>query len=103
VPTDPGPDAESARRSARNLLIIFGVGGVATVLAIVWVMRHMPAGHLADVDAPAPNASQFERTDPANVCKKFGDRCDLGGGQLGACIQRENCEGPRCLYCQDQH
>jgi hypothetical protein len=92
----PAGDRERTRsevaRVRRSLLIIFGVGGLGTAIAIAYVLRNMPAmpSDASGVPAPLP-------------CRKFGDPCQLAPGKLGACMQRENCTGPGCYFCQSQH
>lgn len=44
--------------------------------------------------APAPSAT---------ACVRFGDRCELSPGKLGACVEKTGCTGPGCLVCQSQH
>lgn len=39
----------------------------------------------------------------AEVCKQFGQQCQLEPGKLGSCSYRANCSGENCLYCQSQH
>jgi hypothetical protein len=104
---DPEPtEEERARvrgevaRVRRSLFIIFGFGVIATALVIVYVMRHLPEGNLNSevVAAPVPGAPpEPER------CKRFGDSCVFEPGKLGTCVQRENCTGANCLFCQSQH
>lgn len=48
------------------------------------------------------------RTEPAATkaplpCTKFGDRCEIAPGKLGACVERVGCTGPDCFVCQSQH
>ena len=90
-------------RVRRSLLIIFGIGGVCATLAIVYVMRHLPEGADRDLGAaPLPGVSPNQPV-RSRVCKRFGDPCEFRPGQLGACVQRENCIGNDCLFCQSQH
>jgi hypothetical protein len=42
-------------------------------------------------------------TKAAEVCKQFGQQCQLEPGKLGSCSYRANCSGENCLYCQSQH
>jgi hypothetical protein len=91
-------DVAVARRS---FIIIFGIGVVGAATSIVFVMKNRPEGDLGDgygkaVPALAPRLAP-------KPCKKFGDSCELAPGKLGTCIQREQCVGERCLFCQSQH
>ena len=104
----PENEAERTRgdvaRVRRSLLIIFGVGGLGTALAIIYVMRHLPAGTTdSQSAAPLPGVAPYGATRGPAPCKKFGDACEFRPGQLGACVQRENCSGTGCLFCQSQH
>jgi hypothetical protein len=96
----PESDSERTRneiaRARRALIIVFGLGGLVTAGTIVWVMRHLPEGHLAITKEAAPYAL-------AKGCKKFGESCEIDRGKLGSCMTRENCFGPNCLFCQSQH
>lgn len=40
---------------------------------------------------------------PPEVCKQFGQQCQLEPGKLGSCAYRGNCTTADCLYCQSQH
>jgi len=91
-------DMASTRRS---FIIIFGVGIVGTITAIVLVMKNRPEGDLSNgYDAPARTLAPRLAPKP---CKKFGDPCQLSPGKLGTCIQKEQCTGEHCLFCQSQH
>ena len=85
----------------RSLGIIFGVGTIFVVTAIVFVMRHRPEGELENgYGKPAP---EIPRRTIAKPCEKFGALCELSPGKLGSCVEKENCTGPGCLFCQSQH
>lgn len=91
-------DVASARRS---FIIIFTVGILGTVGSILLVLKNRPEGDLSNGSGrPAPALAPRNAPKP---CKKFGDRCELAAGQLGACVQKEQCTGARCLFCQAQH
>jgi hypothetical protein len=91
-------DMASARRS---FIIIFSVGIVGAVLAIVLVLKNRPEGELGNgYGAPVPS---FRPHVTPKTCQKFGDPCELTAGKLGACIEKEQCTGPHCLFCQSQH
>lgn len=100
-------EAERARgevvRARRSLLIIFGVGGVGAAIVIAYILRHMPEGSPDLGAAPLPGVAPYGATRGPVPCKKFGDSCEFRPGQLGACVQRENCSGNNCLFCQSQH
>jgi hypothetical protein len=89
-------DVATARRT---FIIVFGVGIVSIVTTIFFVMKNRPEGDLGN-DRPAPMLVPRYAPRP---CKKFGDSCELSPGKLGTCIQREQCTGGHCLYCQSQH
>jgi hypothetical protein len=91
-------DVATARRS---FIIIFGIGIVGTIASIVFVMKNRPAGDLGDGYGKAAPALVPRRA--PKPCKKFGDSCEVSPGKLGTCIQREQCIGERCLFCQSQH
>ena len=104
--TDP-QESEAARTRRdtasawRSLGIIFGVGTIFVVTAIVFVMRHRPEGELENgYGKPAP---AIPRRTVAKPCEKFGALCELSPGKLGSCMEKENCTGPGCLFCQSQH
>jgi hypothetical protein len=91
-------DVATARRS---FIIIYSVGIIGIVATIVFVMKNRPAGNLdGGTGRPAPALTPRYAPKP---CKKFGDSCELSPGKLGTCIQREQCTGEHCLYCQSQH
>jgi len=98
-------EAERMRRDVaiarRSFIIIFGIGIVGTVTAVVLVMKNRPEGDLGNgYGRPAPALTPRLAPKP---CKKFGDSCELSPGKLGTCIQREQCTGAHCLFCQSQH
>jgi hypothetical protein len=87
--------------ASRSLVIIFGIGAVIVVSVIIFVMRHRPEGNLENgYGKPAP---AIPRRTIARPCEKFGALCELSPGKLGSCMQKENCTGPGCLFCQSQH
>ena len=93
-----GRDVASARRS---FIIIFGVGIVVTITAIVLVLKNRPEGNFGNgYGAPVPT---FVPHVAQNACKKFGDPCEFLPGKLGTCIVKEQCNGAGCLFCQSQH
>jgi len=91
-------DVATARRS---FIIIYSVGIVGAVATIVFVMKNRPEGDL-DNGARRTAPSLAPRYAP-KPCRKFGDPCELSPGKLGTCIQREQCTGEHCLFCQSQH
>ena len=109
-PNDPH-EPERARlrgeisRTKRSFFLIFGVGAVCVALVILYVMRHLPEGQLqSGYGKPAPLNEPGRNTNPSSSwCKKFGDSCEFSPGKLGSCMERENCTGPHCLFCQSQH
>ncbi|HEX3598448.1 MAG TPA: hypothetical protein VHU80_25245 [Polyangiaceae bacterium] len=91
-------DLASARRS---FIIIFGVGIVAAVTSVVLVLKNRPEGNFGNgYGAPVPSFTPHVTT---KKCEKFGDPCEFLPGKLGACIEKERCTGPNCLFCQSQH
>ena len=91
-------DVASARRS---FIIIFAVGIIGTVTAVVLVMKNRPEGDLGDgYGTPAPAHAPHAVLKP---CRKFGESCVLSPGKLGSCQQKEGCTGPNCFFCQSQH
>jgi hypothetical protein len=102
---EPESEAERMQRDVatarRSFIIIFGVGIVSIVTTIVFVMKNRPEGDLGNgYGRPAPGLAP--RTAP-KPCTKFGDSCEVSPGKLGTCIQREQCTGEHCLFCQSQH
>ena len=91
-------DVATARRS---FIIIFGIGIVSIITTIVLVMKNRPEGDLGNgYGRPAPALAPHVAPKP---CAKFGDSCEVSPGKLGTCIQREQCTGEHCLFCQSQH
>ena len=91
-------DVATARRS---FIIIFGIGIVSIVATIVFVMKNRPEGDLSNGNGRSAPALT-PRIVP-KPCRKFGDSCEVSPGKLGTCIQREQCTGEHCLFCQSQH
>lgn len=105
--SDDSKESEAARTRRdvasawRSLGIIFGVGAICVVAAIVFVMRHRPEGELENgYGKPAP---AIPRRTIAKPCEKFGALCEFSPGKLGSCVEKEHCTGPGCLFCQSQH
>src|SRR5258708_7644942 len=106
MPEDPR-EVEAARMrrdvasARRTFIIIFGVGIVGTITAIVVVLKNRPEGNFGNgYGAPVPT---FTPHVAPKACKKFGDPCEFSPGKLGACILKEQCTGANCLFCQSQH
>ena len=91
-------------RAKRSLLFIFGVGAVGVAFGITWVVRNSPKGELPGTYTAGPAASFKEgQKSPPRPCRKFGDTCEYSPNKLGSCMERVNCAGQDCLFCQSQH
>ena len=102
------PDGSGSRReiarATRSLIFIFGAGAIGVGLAVAWVVHSLPDGELPSTYSDGPSARGKEGSKPhPQPCVKFGEPCEYSPGKLGACIERENCTGPDCLFCQSQH
>lgn len=74
-------------------------------LLVVALVGLLPACPPADKDkkASATSASSAP-TIPTPACTKVGQTCEIFGGKLGTCVQKDDClEDPPCFVCQSQH
>jgi hypothetical protein len=80
-----GMTSQRAARTPRSWTL-------SVVLAAAWL------GALACQKRAAPEP-------PAKLapCTEVGQRCEFSPGKLGACVQRDDCQGKDCFICQSQH
>jgi hypothetical protein len=76
------------------------LGRLLALAALLGLLSACPPGEKKS----SATSSSSSPSIPTATCTKVGQTCEIFGGKLGTCVQKDDClDTPPCFVCQSQH